>query len=217
MKLLIVEDELSLQKALCKGFRKLGYTVDSASDGEEAVELFYSNTYALVVLDLNLPKLDGLEVLKQIRIECNKISVLILSARSAVEDKIVGLDEGANDYLAKPFHFMELEARVRALLRRNFKTSDTVIEIENVKVDTATKKVFVCGEEINLAKKEYAIVEYLLLRNGEVIAPSELISHIWESDSEDVFNSLKVHLSTLRKKLPADFIKNKRGQGYYVE
>jgi len=217
MKLLIVEDEMSLQTALCKGFRKLGYTVDAASDGEEAVELFYSNIYALVVLDLNLPKLDGLEVLKQVRIECNKIPVIILSARSAVEDKIVGLDEGANDYLAKPFHFMELEARVRALLRRNFKTSDTVIEIENVKIDTAVKKLFVCGEEINLAKKEYSIVEYLLLRKGEVIAPSELISHIWESDSEDIFNSLKVHLSTLRKKLPADFIKNKRGQGYYVE
>jgi len=217
MKLLIVEDEISMQKALCKGFDKIGYTVDAASDGEEAVELFYSNLYALVVLDLNLPKLDGMEVLKQIREESKKVPIIILSARSTVDDKVAGLDDGANDYLAKPFQFKELEARVRALLRRNFKTSNTVVEIEDVKLDTATRSFFVAGDEISLTRKEYAIIEYLILRRGEAISPSSLIEHIWESDSEDVFNSLKVHLSTLRKKLPADFIKNKRGQGYYVE
>ena len=120
MKLLIIEDEESLQTALSKGFRKLEYTVDTASDGDEALEQFFSNTYALVVLDLNLPKLDGMEVLREIRIDNKDLPVLILSARSEVEDKIAGFDEGANDYLAKPFHFGELEARVRALLRRSF-------------------------------------------------------------------------------------------------
>jgi len=217
MKLLVVEDEMPIQTALCKGFGKLGYTVDAASDGEEAVELFFSNIYALVVLDLNLPKIDGIEVLKQIRDDSKDIPVIILSARSTVEDKVAGLDEGANDYLAKPFQFKELEARVRALLRRNFKTSDTIIAIDNIKVDTATKRIFVHDNEINLTKREYAIIECLFLRRGEAIAPADFISQIWESDNEDSFNSLKVHLSTLRKKLPTGLIKNIRGQGYYVE
>ena len=217
MKLLIVEDEQSLQAALCKGFKKLGYTVDVASDGEEAMDFFFSNTYALVVLDLNLPKLDGLAVLCEIRRESNEIPVIILSARSEIEDKIVGLDLGANDYLAKPFHFAELEARVRALLRRNFKTADTVIKSGTVMLDTAAKRVFVSETEASLAKKEYSILEYLLLHRGETISATEIIEHIWESEAEDVFNSLKVHLSNLRKKLPEDFIKNTRGRGYYVE
>ena len=217
MKLLIVEDEQALQTALYKGFSKHGYTVDSAFNGEEALDLFFSNTYALIVLDLNLPKLSGMEVLKEVRADNKEIPIIILSARNEVKDKIIGLDEGANDYLAKPFHFGELEARVRALLRRNFKTSDSIIEFGTVKVDTAAKKVFVADEEINLNKKEYSIIEYLLLRKGKTIPAAELIEHIWESDSEDSFNSLKVRISELRKKLPQGFIKNARGHGYYVE
>ena len=217
MKLLIIEDEETLQRTLYKGFRKLEYTVDTASDGEEALELFFSNAYGLIVLDLNLPKMNGMEVLKAIRIENKDVPVLILSAKNEIADKIAGLDGGANDYLAKPFHFAELEARVRALLRRNFKTADTVIKIGKVTIDTAAKKVFVSGKEINIAKKEYAIVEYLVLRKGEVIKPVELIDYIWESEVEDAFNSFKVYLSMLRKKLPENFIKNTRGQGYYVE
>jgi len=217
MKLLIVEDEQALQTALCKGFGKHGYTVDSAFDGEEALDLFFSNTYALIVLDLNLPKLSGMEVLKEVRADNKEIPIIILSARNEVKDKIIGLDEGANDYLAKPFHFGELEARVRALLRRNFITSDSIIEIGNVKVDTAIKKIFVADNEINLNKKEYSIIEYLLLRKGKATPAAELIEHIWESDSEDSFNSLKVRISELRKKLPQGFIKNARGHGYYVE
>ena len=216
MKLLIVEDEVSMQKALCKGFRKFEYTVDSASDGEEALDLFFSNIYDLVVLDLNIPKLNGMEVLKEIRIDNKEIPVLILSARSEVDDKIIGLNEGANDYLAKPFHFGELEARVGALLRRNFKTAGTVIESGEVKINTAAKRIFVSGEEIGLTKKEYGIIEYLFLRKGEAISSAELIERIWESETEDGFNSFKVRLSMLRKKLPAGFIKNTRGHGYYV-
>ena len=217
MKLLIIEDEVSIQAALSKGFRKLEYTVDLASDGEEALELFFSSTYGLVVLDLNLPKLDGMEVLREIRLDNKDLPVLILSARSEVEDKIAGFDQGANDYLAKPFHFGELEARVRALLRRNFKISDTVLAIGPVRIDTAAKRIFVMEHEVSLSKKEYGILEYLCLRRGETISPTQLIEHIWESDAEDVFNSFKVHLSRLRKKLPAHFIQNARGRGYYVE
>ena len=217
MKLLIIEDEASLQAALSKGFRKLEYTVDTASDGEEALDLFFSSTYGLVVLDLNLPKLDGMEVLREIRIDNKDLPVIILSARSKVEDKIAGFDGGANDYLAKPFHFGELEARVRALLRRNFKIADTIIEIGTVRIDTAAKRLFVSEQEVTLSKKEYGIVEYLCLHRGETVQAVELIEHIWESEAADVFNSFKVHLSKLRKKLPEHFIQNARGHGYYVE
>ena len=217
MKLLIVEDDDLLQKSLRKGFQKLKYTVDSAYDGEEALDLFFSNVYGLVVLDLNLPKMDGMEVLKEIREDNKEIPIIILSARSEVEDKIAGLYGGANDYLAKPFHFGELEARINALSRRSFKTSDTVIEIGEVKIDTAAKKFFVQGEEIDVTKKEYGIIEYLFLRKGEAVPTAKLIEHIWESEAEDAFNSFKVYLSMLRKKLPNGFIKNTRGQGYYVE
>jgi DNA-binding response OmpR family regulator len=217
MKLLIIEDEEAMQRGLCKAFRKLDYIVDSAYDGEEALDLYFSNAYNLIVLDLNLPKLNGMDVLKEIRADNKEIPVLILSARNEAEDKITGLDEGANDYIAKPFHFGELEARVRALLRRNFKIADTVIESGDIRIDTAAKRLFMSGEEINLTPKEYGIMEYLFLRRGEAVTSAELIEHIWESDTEDVFNSFKVRLSSLRKKLPNDFIKNARGHGYYVE
>ncbi|MCL2558988.1 MAG: response regulator transcription factor [Turicibacter sp.] len=217
MKLLIVEDNESLQAALVKGFKKFGYTVDAAKDGEEALELFFANLYSLVLLDLNLPKLDGLEVLREIRTVNQEIPILILSARSQVEEKIAGLDLGANDYLVKPFHFTELEARVRALLRRDFKTSHTLIEIDDVTVDTASKRVFIAETEVVLPKKEYAILAYLTSHRGKSITSTELIDNVWESDVDDAFNSLRVHLSNLRKKLPHDFIKNARGRGYYVE
>jgi len=217
MKLLIVEDEIALLRALEKGFRKTGYVVDVASDGEEALELYFSNQYNLVVLDLNLPKVDGLEVLEEIRNENKEVPVLILSARSEVNDKITGLDMGANDYLAKPFHFNELEARVRALLRRDFKTADTIIKSESVRLDTALKKVFYCGGEIQLTKKEYGIFEYLMLNKGKIISVTELVESVWESDADMYSNAIKVHINSMRKKMPDNIIKNAKGQGYYVE
>jgi len=217
LKLLIVEDELSLQGALYRGFHKLGFLADAASDGEEALHLFFSNNYALVILDLNMPVLQGMDVLSKIREENKDIPVLILSAKSEIEDKIEGLDRGANDFLAKPFHFSELEARVRALLRRSFKTGDSFIQIENVKVDTSSMRLFVSDKEVALAKKEYRIIEYLCLRRGETVSATEIIENIWDNDAENAHESLKVHICNLRKKIPEGFIKNMRGRGYYVE
>ena len=217
MKLLIIEDEAALRKALSKGFQKLDYTVDVAEDGEQALELYFSNLYNLVILDLNLPKLDGLDVLREIRKENKVIPVLILSARNEVSDKINGLDMGANDYLAKPFHFDELEARTRALLRRDFKTAPTVIICGDVKLDTSLKTVFHNDTEIPLTKKEYGIFEYLMLNKGRVIRGEELIETVWESDADIFTNAFKVHINAMRKKLPEGFIKNTKGQGYYVE
>jgi len=217
MKLLIVEDEPVLRKALAKGFQKHGYTIETAEDGEQALDMYFDNQYNLVVLDLNLPKIDGLEVLREIRNENKEIPVLILSARSEVNDKITGLDLGANDYLEKPFHFDELEARVRALLRRDFKTSDTVIYSNTVRLDTSLKKTYCGNNEIQLTKKEYGILEYLMLSKGRVISVNELINSIWENDNDLYVNTVKVHINSLRKKLPDGLIMNAKGQGYYVE
>jgi len=216
MKLLIVEDEESLNKVLVKVLRKLGYTTDSAFDGEEAIDLYFENNYDLVVLDLNLPKLGGMDVLKTIREDNAELPVLILSARSEIQDKIQGLDEGANDYLTKPFHFDELTARARALLRRNFQMSESKIEIDDVALDTANKTFTVGGTPVVLSKKEYGVIAYLMLRKGETIPAQKLIESVWESDTEEMEKSFYVHISTLRQKLPKDFIKNVRGQGYYV-
>jgi len=216
MKLLIIEDEESLNKVLVKVLRKLGYTTDSAFDGGQALDLYFENNYDLVILDLNLPKLDGMEVLKVIREDNVELPILILSARSEIHDKIQGLDEGANDYLTKPFHFDELTARVRALLRRNFQISGAKIEIGDVILDTITKTFTVRGQPVALPQKEYGIIEYLMLRQGKRISAQKLIESVWESGSEDMEKSFYVHISALRRKLPEGFIKNVRGQGYYV-
>ncbi|MDO0825539.1 response regulator transcription factor [Desulfosporosinus nitroreducens] len=217
MKLLVIEDEISLQSALQKGFIKLGYAVDTASDGEEALEHYYSSPYDAIILDMNLPKIGGIDVLKEIRKENSEIKVLILSARSELEDKIAGLDMGANDYLAKPFHFKELEARVRALLRRNFSTQNTEISTDRLVLNTALKKMYLDGVEITLTKKEYGIVEYLLMHKGTLVSGEDLIEHVWDSEADSFTNAFKVHINALRKKLPQSTIKNIRGQGYYVE
>ncbi|MCL2528295.1 MAG: response regulator transcription factor [Defluviitaleaceae bacterium] len=216
MKILIVEDEESLNKVLVKVLRRLGYTTDSAFDGEEALDLYFENTYDLVILDLNLPKLDGMEVLNTIREDNVELPILILSARSEIQDKIQGLDEGANDYLTKPFHFDELTARVRALLRRNFQMLGVKIQIGDVELDTTSKTFMVAGNPVALSKKEYGVMAYLMLRKGETISAQKLIESVWESDTEEMEKSFYVHISALRRKLPEGFIKNVRGQGYYV-
>lgn len=217
MRVLIVEDEKSILNALKKGFEKNGYVVNVARDGELALDLYYSNIYDAILLDLNLPKLDGVEILKEIRKENKDVKIIVLSARGEVEDKILGLDLGANDYLAKPFHFLELDARVRALLRRNFKVQDTTLKLNNITLNTALKKVYYKLDELLLTKKEYSILEYLMLNKGNVISGEELIEHVWDSDSDSFINAFKVHINNLRKKLPNNFIKNIRGRGYYVE
>lgn len=217
MKLLVVEDEMSLQTALVRGFNKLGYAVDSASDGEEALEFYYGSFYDAIVLDLNLPKLDGIDVLQEIRKDNALIKIIILSARSEVEHKILGLDMGANDYLAKPFHFKELEARVRALLRRDFSLLNSELSASGLTLDIAKKKAFCQDREISLTRKEYGILEYLLVNKGSIISSEELMEHVWDSDADLFSNALKVHINAIRKKLPQEIIKTVRGQGYYVE
>ncbi len=221
MKVLIVEDDLSLQKAIGKGLKKFGYAVDAASDGEEALQLFEVNRYDAIVLDMNLPKIDGMDVLKEIRKGNQEIKVLILSARSEVEDKISGLDTGANDYMAKPFHFKEFEARLRALLRRKFILTNTLISHGEIQIDTALKQVYVHHRVIDLTKKEYGIMEYLMVHKDKVVSAEELIEHIWDSQTDAFSNSFKVHINSLKKKLAVhlgeqEAVKNTRGIGYFL-
>ena len=219
MKLLLVEDEALLSAAIAKGLRKRGYAVDCAYDGEQALELYSVNDYDLMILDLNLPELDGLEVLRRIREQDATLRVLILSARSTVPDKIAGLDSGSNDYLTKPFDFAELEARIRALLRQEVRMQDVNLSRGGVQMDTAAKQVYWQVTPVDLTKKEYAILEYLMTHPGKVISTEELIEHVWDSEADPFSNAFRFHISSLRKKLAAasgreDLIVTLRGQGY---
>ncbi|OZB90984.1 response regulator transcription factor [Paenibacillus sp. XY044] len=221
MRILVVEDEMSLRKALCNGLKKYGYGVDPANDGEHALELIEIYAYDLVILDLNLPKMNGMDVLREVRKTNKQLRVLILSARTEVEDKISGLDAGANDYLSKPFHFKELEARIRALLRREFIQKDAVHTHGNVTMDTALKYVTVNGQRIELTKKEYSILEYFFMNKGRIMSAEELIEHIWDGEANLFSNSFKVHINSLKKKLAKYtgdkvLIKNTRGLGYFI-
>lgn len=221
LKILVVEDDLSMQRSIGMGLRKFGYAVDAASDGEEALRMAEIHEYDAVVLDWNLPRIDGIDVLREIRKDNPDIKVLILSARSEVEDKIFGLDAGANDYMAKPFHFRELEARLRALLRRRFIQTDTRLSHGEIRIDTALKVAYVQERRMELTKKEYGVLEYLMLNTNKVVSAEEMIEHLWDSSADGFSNSLKVHINSLKKKLAEhlgeqEVIKNRRGLGYYL-
>lgn len=221
MKILLVEDEKLLSKSVAKGLTMLGYAVDCAYDGEEALSLYEINEYDLMILDLNLPKLDGMEVLRRIRARDADFRILILSARNSLDDKITGLDSGSNDYLTKPFEFAELEARIRSLLRRDFSTRDTTLRCGRLGMDTAARRVFCEGKEIELTRKEYALLEYLMTHAGRVVSAEELIEHAWDSEADLFSNSFRFHIHSLRKKLEAagagDYIVTQRGQGYRIQ
>ncbi len=221
MKLLLVEDEALLSKNVSKGLRLLGYAVDCAYDGEEALDLYALNDYDLMILDLNLPKLDGMEVLRRIRERDANFRILILSARNTVEDKIGGLDGGSNDYLTKPFEFRELEARIRGLLRRSFTTGSPELCCGPLRVDTAARKVYCGGTPVELTRKEYAILEYLLIHTGRVVSAEELIEHAWDSEADPFSNAFRFHIHSLRRKLDEagarDYIVTQRGQGYRIQ
>lgn len=221
MKILIVEDDEKLLSSLAEGLSLKGYAIDVASDGESADEKAFCESYDLIILDLNLPKMDGFSVLENLRREKQDVPVLILSARDGIDDKVKGLDLGANDYLTKPFHFAELDARVRSLLRRKTVIENTVLSSGPLCFDTASRAASASGTPIALTTKEGAILEYLLLHKGRVIRLEELIEHIWDSNADTFSNSVRVHMSSLRRKLKAqlgyDPICNRIGEGYVIQ
>lgn len=220
MKILIVEDERALRDSLAEGLRLRGYAVDVAADGESAGERLLVESYDLVVLDLNLPKVDGFTVLEEFRRESQDVPVLILSARDGVGDKVRGLDAGANDYLTKPFHFAEFEARARSLLCRKTVVENTILSCGALHLDTVAREVTASGAPVPLTVKELALLEYLLLYKGRVIKLEELIDHVRDANANAFSNSARVHLSSLLRKPRAqmghDPATNIIGEGYVI-
>ncbi|WP_374965404.1 response regulator transcription factor [Lysinibacillus sp. RS5] len=220
MRILVVEDELDLQEAIAEGLRIEGYAVDTCSNGEDAYELAYVENYDLIILDLNLPKMDGLKVLEKLREENKELKILILSARSSVNDKVKGLDIGANDYLTKPFEFAELEARIRNLLRWKFVQENSLLICGNISINLSKRTAFVGEKELILTKKEFGLLEYFLLNQEKVVSQEELIEHVWDQNADSFSGVIRVHIATLRKKLKAlldyDPICTKIGEGYFI-
>lgn len=220
MHILIIEDEQQLCRSVADGLRMDGYETDTCFNGDEGLELCLTENYDLILLDLNLPGMDGLEILRQFRMENEETPVLILSARGQIQDKVEGLDLGANDYLTKPFHFEELEARIRSLTRRKFIQEDICLKCGRIIFDTRTRKASVDDATLSLTRKESALLEYFLLHQGRIISPEEMIEHLWDGSVNSFSNSIRVHISSLRKKLRAalgfDPIQNKIGQGYIL-
>ena len=220
MHLLVIEDERALCETIVRSLRRLAYSVDYCYDGEKALALLGVERYDLVLLDLNLPGIDGLEILRQFRTFNTNTPVLILSARVQIQDKVEGLDLGANDYLTKPFHFEELEARIRSLTRRKFIQEDVCLRCSRITFDTRTREASVDGTPLALTRKESALLEYFLLHRNRIISPEEMIEHLWDGSVNSFSNSIRVHISSLRKKLKAalgyDPILNRIGEGYLM-
>ena len=220
MHLLVVEDERALCDTIVRSLRRLAYSVDFCYDGDRALELLAAEQYDLVLLDLNLPGKDGMTVLRTLRRTDRETRVLILSARGEVEDKVQGLDAGANDYLAKPFHLAELEARIRSLTLRRFTQQDVLLRCGELSFDTRSRTAAVHGEPLSLTRKETGILEYLMVHRGRPVSQEELIDHVWDNSVDNFSNSIRVHISALRKKLRAalgyDPIRNRIGEGYLM-
>jgi DNA-binding response OmpR family regulator len=220
MKVLLVEDYAPLCKAVAQGLQEAGLAVDTAGDGEEGLWYARSNDYDVIVLDLMLPRIDGLTILKRMREEGRTAHVLILTAKDATEDRVAGLNLGADDYLVKPFAFDELLARVRALIRRRYEARSPVIRVADLELDTGRKIVRRAGEPIELTAREYALLEYLALRAGQLVTRTDIWEHVYEFNSSVQSNVVDVYISYLRRKIERPhrprLIHTRRGQGYML-
>jgi two-component system, OmpR family, response regulator len=216
MRILIIEDEPDLLNSLAMAMRDEGYAVDTAADGEDGLFNAVNIEYDVIVLDVMLPKLDGWTVLENLR-KTRKTPVLMLTARDTSIDRVRGLDSGADDYLVKPFDLPELQARLRALIRRSSGQATKLIEVKGVTIDTAARLVTNTGRLIELTAREYGLLEYLMLHHGEVVTRTALYEHLFDEDDSSLSNLLDVHVSNLRKKLGHDFITTRRGHGYCIE
>jgi two-component system OmpR family response regulator len=215
MRVLVVEDEPELLRVLARALREDGYAVDEAGDGEEGLYKATAWEYDAVVLDLMLPVRDGWQVLAGLR-RTRKTPVLILTARDAVNDRVRGLDSGADDYLIKPFELAELLARLRALIRRAAGQADAVITVGDVVIDTRARTVTQADEPVALTGREYALVELLALHRGQLVTRSRIYEHLFDENEDSLSNLVEVHVSNIRKKLGKDFITTRRGQGYVI-
>jgi DNA-binding response OmpR family regulator len=221
VRILLVEDSKRLQSSLGRGLRKAGFAVDLTGDGQEGLWLAESDDYDVMILDLMLPGMDGLSVLRCLRAKSKTTHVLVLTAKDAVEDRVRGLQAGADDYLIKPFAFEELLARVRALCRRSYQRKNPQIDIGDLQVNIATHTVTRHGEFITLAPREFMLLEYLILRQGEVVSRSDIETHIYADSAEMMSNVVDSAICVLRKKLTppgaTPLIRTRRGLGYVLE
>jgi DNA-binding response OmpR family regulator len=220
MRVLVVEDYEPLARSLTQGLREAGYAVDVCMDGEAGLACAEDNPYDAIVLDLMLPKLDGLSLVRTLRKGKNPAAVLILTARDRLEDRVSGLDAGADDYLVKPFEFAELLARVRALIRRKYKVPETVINIGDLEVDTGARRARRGGVALSLSAREYKLLEYLAVRHGQTVTRTEIWEHLYDFVSDPSSNVVDVYIGYLRRKIDQDhaqkLIHTRRGLGYVL-
>jgi two-component system, OmpR family, response regulator len=217
MRILLIEDDENLQRLLRKALMEADYVVDAAADGEEGHFLGDTEPYDAVVLDLGLPKMDGIQVLQKWRKAGRNMPVLILTARDSWSDKVAGIDAGADDYLAKPFYTEELLARLRALIRRAAGFAAAEIEIGPLRLDTRSSKVSVNGNPVKLTSLEYRLLAYLAHHKGKVVSRTELVEHLYDQDFDRDSNTIEVFVGRLRKKLGVDLIQTVRGLGYCLD
>jgi two-component system OmpR family response regulator len=216
MRVLVVEDEPDLQSVLAQCLREEGYAIDTASDGSEGLIKAKGVDYDAIVLDVMMPKLDGIGMLKKLREAGRTTAVLLLTARDALHDRVKGLDAGADDYLVKPFELSELLARLRALIRRSAGKASAQIVIGDLLLDTAAKQVLRDGKAIALTAREYTLVELLAMHRGELVSRSMIYDHLFDEDDDSLSNLVDVHVSNVRKKLGKGVISTRRGQGYMI-
>ena len=220
MRVLIAEDDAALAKFVSQGLEAEHYTVDVYSDGEQAGAAAHEIDYDLIILDLNLPTLDGVSVLRQLRAKKPTLPVLVLTQRSRVEDRVQCLDTGADDYLPKPFSFSELSARIRALLRRSHLPSQSVLAIDDLKLDRIEHRVERSGRRIDLTAKEFALLEYLMRNTGRCVTRAMIIEHVWNLTFDTTTNVVDVYINYLRRKIddghPTKLIHTVRGVGYEI-
>lgn len=220
MRILIIEDQIALSMNMKKGLEGYGFSVDIANDGTSGEDKIYCNEYDVILLDLNLPDKDGIEILQFLRKEMINVPVLIVSARDDVMQRTQGLDAGADDYIVKPFKMVELRARIQAVIRRYHGHSNPLIRVGEMVIDSSARRVHIKDQPIELAAKEFDILEYIASKHPAVISAEELIEHVYDEDYNPFSSVLRVHLARLRKKLSAacgyDVLLNIRGKGYYL-
>jgi two-component system OmpR family response regulator len=215
MRLLIVEDESDLRLALTMALAEEGYAVDSAEDGEEGLYKALNWDYDAILLDIMMPKMDGWEVIEKLR-KVKDTPIMFLTARGAIDDRVKGLDLGSDDFVVKPFDMDELAARVRALIRRAAGKANTKISYQNLTVDTVKKAAFIEDRAIKLTAVEYALVQYMMMHQGQVVSRRELYEHLFDENDDSLSNNLDVHMCNARKKIGGDYIQTRRGQGYIL-
>ena len=221
MRLLFAEDDKQLLTAIARGLREAGHEVDQATTGGQALTLALAGEYDVIILDVLLPGKSGIIVCRSIREGGNRVPILMLTALDAVEHRIAGLDAGADDYLTKPFSFRELLARIRALLRRDSQLRPDVLEIEDLIIDSASHRVFRANDEVQLTAKEYALLEYLARRAGQLVSRAEIAAHVWDDSFDPFSNAIEVYINRLRKKIDGSrsskLLHTRRGEGYILE